>query len=76
MRKPPRLNSSGSRGFSIESMPTSSLEEPGEELVREMDCVVGGKEAMSVRARDMVSKFRSTYEAALRERARASHSTR
>jgi hypothetical protein len=76
VRKPPRLNSSGSSGFSIERMPASSLEEPGEELVREMDCVVGGKEAISVRAWEIVSKFRSTYEAVFRERARASHSTR
>lgn len=60
----------------MESMPTSSLEELGEELVREMDCAVGGKEAISVRAWEIVSKFRSTYEAALRERARVSHSTR
>ena len=55
MRKPPRLNSSGSSGFSMERMPTSSLEEPGKELAREMDCVAGGNEAMSVRAWDMVS---------------------
>jgi hypothetical protein len=43
----------------MDRMPTSSLEEPGEELVREMDCVVGGKEAMSVKAWEIVSKFRS-----------------
>jgi hypothetical protein len=73
VRKPPKLSSSGSRGLSTERMPTSSLEEPGEKLLREIDCVVGGNEAVSVRAWEMVSKFKSTYEAALRNRARVWH---
>ena len=55
VRKPPRLSSSTSRGFSIDKMPTSSLEEPGERFVREMFCAWGGKKAVSDKAWEMVS---------------------
>lgn len=55
VRKPPRLSSSGSSGFSMERMPTSSREEAGERFVSEMFCGPGGKKELSVRAWDMVS---------------------
>ena len=73
--KPPRDSSSGLRGCSTESMLASTREEPRAKLVREMDWRLGGKEAVSIRAWEIVLKFRSMYKAKLRDRTRDSYLT-